>query len=141
MKAQSTSSVTVSPGCTGAGGPAPGGDDNERSPWELTDVQRHRMRSHNLDLFRDQGRRDQPPRQHQQVVDVNQREQDLRKECADLATELAFALQASGQRVDIRNVHAAAKKRFNKSQSELSLGELVRKRDWLQRCLRSRRLM
>lgn len=114
----------------------------ERSAWQLKDVQHHAMKTHNLDLFSQQ----RPAAfeidsSSTYVFDVNQREKELRKECAALATEVAFALQSDGKEFEIRDVHRRAKERFNKGQDELSLHELIRKKEWLERCLRSRRLI
>ena len=75
------------------------------------------------------------------IVDVRQQEQNLRKECATLASELAFVLQAAGRPIEIRQIHAEAKRRFSKAQNELSIVELQRKRDWLQKCLSAERLV
>jgi superfamily II DNA or RNA helicase len=117
--------------------------ETERSAWHLKDVEHRTMKKHTLDLFdaRKNGYAVDalPPQTY--VVDVNQREKDLRRACADLANEVFFALQSDGKAVEIREVHMRAKQMFNKSQDELSLPELVRKKDWLERCLRSRRLL
>ncbi len=114
--------------------PAP----TERSAWELKEVQGRRMQSHSLELFPGQapGQGMLQVRRRPQVVDVNEQEKRLRKECAELATELAFILQ-----VEIREVHARAKQRLTKGQDQLSIRELTQKRAWLQRCLRARRFV
>ena len=76
------------------------------------------------------------------VVDVSRQEKELRQACAALATELSFVLQGDGRAVDVRAIHAEAKRRFaNKAQEQLSLQELARKRDWLEKCIRARRLV
>ncbi len=123
------------------------------SRWELKHVEQHRMKSHALELFPGYGEAGtqlylrelhQPPpavaesRPH--TVDVGEHEKRLRKECAALASELAFALGAAGKALGIRDVHAEAKRRFGKGQNELSLKELEQKRAWLERCLRNGRL-
>lgn len=118
----------------------PSKEPTERSPWQLKGVARGRVQSHRHERFGG-GRGGDGSASRPQVMDVNAREQKLRKECAELASEVAYALQAEGQNVPIRRVHAKAKKRFSKAQDELSIGELIRKRRWLQRCLRSRRLI
>lgn len=122
--------------------PPPAREPSEHSVWELKAVEHRKMRTHSLEHFPGYTRpaREQPPAQPQ-VVDVNQREKELRKECAALASELCFLLQGNGQAVDIRTIHAEAKKRFSKAQKNLSIPELTRKRDWLERCLRARRLL
>jgi superfamily II DNA or RNA helicase len=115
----------------------------EQSAWALKDVEHRTIKKHTLDLF--DARKNgyavdaAPPQTY--VVDVNQREKDLRRACADLANEVFFTLQSDGKAVEIREVHMRAKQMFKKSQDELSLPELVRKKDWLERCLRSRRLL
>jgi hypothetical protein len=43
--------------------------------------------------------------------------------------------------IHIRDVHAKAKDRFRKAQSDMSLTLLKRKKRWLQRCLRSKRFV
>jgi superfamily II DNA or RNA helicase len=118
-------------------------EPTDREPWHLKRVEHRSMQTHRLDVsseamhWRSQPYADDAP----QVVDVNQREQDLRKECAELATEVAYALQARGKDVTIRAVHARAKQQFSKAQGDLSLPELERKRRWLQKCLRNKRLL
>ncbi len=117
-------------------------EPSERSAWQLKEVQHHAMKTHNLDLFSHQrSTAVEAGNPDTYVFDVNQREKELRKECAALATEVAFALQSDGKGLEIRDVHRRAKERFNKGQDELSLGELIQKKEWLERCLRSRRLL
>lgn len=109
------------------------------SPWELTDVKNRTLKTHSVDFHHKT-----PPKREEEpsyVTDVNKLEKELRKECAGLASELAFALQADGRSIEIREIHAAAKQRFSKAQSNLSIRELNQKRDWLERCLRSRRIL
>ena len=127
---------------------------SERSAWELKQVKHQKTKSHALELFPGaevgsgqlylRELHAAPPPQTsapQHAVDVNAREKELRKACAELASELAFALEADGRPVAIREVHAQAKRRLAKGQSQLSLGELEQKRRWLERCLRARRLL
>jgi superfamily II DNA or RNA helicase len=131
----------------GSGGAPPG--EREQSAWELKDVHTHRMRSHSLDLFPGYGaeagtlmlREVASPRSAQaQAIDVNEVEKQLRKDCAALASELYYVLQAEGQYVEIRDIHARAKKHLQKSQGDLSIIELEKKKKWLERAIRSRRL-
>ena len=113
--------------------PAP----SERSAWELKDVEHRRMKTHSLDHMAPAAiQHTAPPR----MIDVNQQEKDLRRDCAELASELSFVLQGEGQAVSIRRIHGEAKRRFSKAQDELSLRELEQKKRWLERCLRARRL-
>jgi hypothetical protein len=50
-------------------------------------------------------------------------------------------LQDRGKNVSIRDVHASAKKRFKKSQKEMPLALLKKKKQWLKRCLQMKRLV
>lgn len=122
--------------------PPPAREASEHSVWELKGVEHRKMRTHSLEQLARYGRPggiggDGPP-EDDYVVDVNAREKELRKQCAALASELAFVLPGDS---DIRAIHAEAKRRFSKSQKNLSIQELVQKRDWLERCLRARRLL
>ncbi len=118
------------------------------STWELREVQHRDMTMYSLELFPEyakplpeqkSGRREEQPN-GENIVDVTRREQELRQECANLAARLAFILKSIGQSVEINFIHAEAKRKFAKAQEELSLNELTRKRDWLERCILSRRL-
>ncbi len=75
------------------------------------------------------------------AVDVSAREKLLRKQCAELASELVHTLGATPRPATVREVHARAKQVVGGAQSTLSLGELERKRRWLERCLTARRLL
>ncbi len=119
--------------------PPPGQGEREASPWELTGVEHRTLRTHSVDFHHKTPPREAEPASH--VTDVNQREKVLRRECAGLASDLSYALQADGRSVEIRSIHAEAKRRFSKAQQDLSIQELTQKRDWLERCLRSRRLL
>ena len=114
-------------------------DPQEASPWELKDVTHRTLKTHSVDFHHVTPPPRREPAAH--VMDVNRREKELRKECAGLASELAYALQADGRPVEVRDIHAAAKQRFSKAQQDLSIPELTQKRAWLERCLRSRRLI
>lgn len=121
-------------------------DQSERAPWHLKDVAGRRPERHRHERINDRrpggrGTGTGDDRPQQQVTDVNARETKLRRECADLANELAYTLQADGQGTSIRRVHSAAKERLGKAQGDLSVGELMRKRRWLKKCLRARRLV
>ena len=126
---------------------APATAPSEQSPWELTSVQQRDSRTHSLERFYVRSsstfHREIPAPEPEavQVIDVNERERELRKECARLASELSFFLQGRGMNVDVREIHARAKLRLAKSQGSLSLGELEKKQQWLERCLRSGRLL
>ena len=75
------------------------------------------------------------------AVDVAARERELRRECAELARDLAFALDVPGRPVGPRDVHRTAKERLAKAQGDLSLGELERKKVWLERSIRAGRMV
>jgi superfamily II DNA or RNA helicase len=128
---------------------APAGPAVGPSGWELKAVRNHDIRTHSLhagagtvrssrDFHNDVPSRREPPAA---AVDVNARERQLRKECARLASELSFFLAGRGQEVPVREVHARARQRLGKAQGELSIGELERKRVWLERCLQAGRLV
>jgi hypothetical protein len=74
-------------------------------------------------------------------LDIKAQEEQLRKECAELATELAYILQDRGKSVSIRDVHGAAKRKFGKGQAGMSLQTLRQKKRWLERCQRLRRFV
>lgn len=135
-----------------AGAPPP--QAPQRSAWELKHVAHQRTKSHALELFPGSGEGSRqlhlrelyaapPPQAPEpaQAMDVNAREKELRKACAELASEVAFALEAEGRPVAIREVHARAKRQLSKGQAQLSIRELEQKRRWLERCLRARRLL
>lgn len=113
---------------------------SEHSVWELKEVEHRKMRTHSLEQLAGYARTARDEREPQ-VVDVGQREKDLRKACAALAAELTFVLQGDGRPVDVRVIHAEAKRRFARAQKDLSVQELAQKRDWLEKCIRARRLL
>jgi superfamily II DNA or RNA helicase len=120
---------------------------DERSEWALTGVDEGDIETHRLEL-EGNGRDSNLQVQRQpfeepdpDTLDLSAREEELRKECAELATQVAHALENRGMDVHIRDVHAKAKERFRTAQSDMSLQLLKRKKKWLQRCLRSRRLL
>lgn len=120
-------------------------DEDDRSEWALTgvdqsDIETHRVEldghgeNSNLRVERQPFERPDPD-----SLDVSAQEEKLRKECSTLATRLAYALQDRGMDVQIQDVHAKAKRRFNKPQSDMSLDLLKRKKRWLKRALRMKR--
>ncbi len=122
--------------------PAP----TEVSLWELKDVQSQAIQTHTMDLQRTNGIRavthePPPPKEAAYAHDVRRQENLLRKECASLASQLAFTLQAAGRTLTSREIHAEAKRRLTKAQAQLSIKELEAKRDWLEKCLRAGRLV
>lgn len=135
------------------GGEGPPGKAQEHSRWELTNVHNQRIRSHSLELFDGSGEgrgtlylkelHAAPPRQPAaaHVIDVNQREKELRKACAELASELHYMLAADGTYASIAEIHGRAKQRLFKAQKQLSIRELEQKRRWLERCVRLRKLL
>lgn len=117
------------------------GAPSEHSVWELKEVEHRKIRTHSLEQLAGLARPGGDGAAESYVIDVNQRERELRKVCAALASELTFVLQADGRPVDIRTIHAEAKRRFSGAQKDLSLQELAKKRDWLEKCIRARRLV
>jgi hypothetical protein len=121
--------------------------DDDPANWSLTGVSESNFSTHRVAM--DEDRPDSELRVEQQpfqrpdpsTLNVSAQEDKLRKTCADLATEVAYALQDRGRDVAIRDVHAAAKQRFKKSQGDMSLRLLKQKKQWLQRCLRAKRLI
>jgi superfamily II DNA or RNA helicase len=121
--------------------------NDEASEWALTGVNEGEIETHRLELEDSRSNANlQVKRQpfeapDPDTLDVSAREEELRQECSELATQVAYALQNRGMDVHMRDVHAKAKDRFRKAQSDMSLDQLKRKKQWLQRCLRSRRLV
>ena len=120
---------------------------DERSEWALTGVDEGDIETHRLEL-EDNGRDSNLQVQRQpfeepdpDTLDLSAQEEELRKECSELATQVAHALENRGMDVHIRDVHAKAKDRFRTAQSDMSLELLKRKKKWLQRCLRSKRFV
>ncbi|MBS1913335.1 MAG: DEAD/DEAH box helicase family protein [Bacteroidetes bacterium] len=115
------------------------------SMWELRQVEHRDMQTHSLELFPEYARPlETEPHAAQAtaaVVDVSRREQELRQECANLASRLSFQLKSTGRIIEVSTIHAEAKRRFAKAQGDLSLNELTRKRDWLIRCIDARKLL
>ena len=116
----------------------------ERSRWELAHVEHHRSQRHALALEttakgQQLALREMPTRPA--ALDVNAREKQLRKDCAELANELSKAIVASASAPSIRAIHARAKERIGASQAELSLPQLELKKRWLEKCLKYGRLL
>lgn len=119
------------------------------SMWELKEVQHRDMQTHILELFPEYGRPEAQipapppkPKSHANyALDVSRQEQELRQECAILASKLSFILKSFGRTIEVSTIHAEAKRRFSKAQGDLSINELTRKRDWLIRCIDARRLL
>ena len=122
-------------------------EQSERSEWAVTSVSESEFETHRVELEQSgtqsslKVRRQRFNRPDPGALDIKAQEDKLRKECASLASELAYALQDRGMDLHIRDVHARAKRRFGTAQSGMSLRLLRRKRDWLKRCLRMRRLV
>jgi hypothetical protein len=120
---------------------------DDRSEWALTGVNEGEIETHRLEL-EDNGRDSNLQVERQpfeepgsDALDLSAQEEALRQECSELATQVAYALQNRGMDVHMRDVHAKAKDRFRKAQSDMSLKLLKRKKKWLKRCLRSKRLV
>lgn len=118
-------------------------NDGERSRWAMTSVSENQFETHRVELEGSgdlRVRRQAFERPDPASLDMKAQEEKLRKECAHLATDLAYALQDRGKNVSIRDVHAKAKKRFGKSQGSMSLQLLEKKKQWLERCHQMKRL-
>jgi hypothetical protein len=121
-------------------------EDTERSEWALTGVDESDIETHRLEL-EDNGsdsnlhvQRQPFERPDPNSLDVSAQEEELRQECSSLASRLAYTLQDRGMDVHERDIHARAKERFRKPQSDMSLKLLRRKKQWLKRCLQMKRL-
>lgn len=119
-------------------------DASERSRWAVTSVSENQFETHRLEMEQRSGNlrvhRQEFERPAPSGLDVKAQEEKLRKECAQLASELAYILQVRGKHVSIRDVHAHAKRRFGKGQSGMSLRLLKQKKQWLERCQRMKKL-
>lgn len=115
----------------------------QESMWELTDVQHGGTETHSLELFPDPSRTVQPKAvpAMEKVMDVAAREQELRQECANLASKLMFSMRSIGRPIEVSTIHAEAKRRFAKAQEHMSIPELTKKRDWLSQCIAARKLV
>ena len=120
-------------------------DDSERSAWAVTSVSESQFETHRLEMDGTQSslrvRRQQFERDGAASLDISAQEEKLRKECSELANELAHALQNRGRDLHIRDVHIEAKKRFGTKQSAMSLKLLKQKKRWLERCVRMKRFV
>ena len=114
------------------------------SPWQLRGVEHRDIQTHSLELF-PEFVKDEPMTtiviDQPSALDVRQREQELRQECAHLAQQLAHVLRSAGRPTEVAYIHAEAKKLFTKAQEELSLKELTRKKGWLERSINARRML
>ncbi|MFN8367411.1 MAG: DEAD/DEAH box helicase family protein [Candidatus Kapaibacterium sp.] len=109
--------------------------------WELQDVAQSNFSSHELSLFPELMGAAISRIPDGNVTNVSEREHQLRMECSDLAQKLTHILKSHGRRVEVSQVHAEAKKRFGKAQEEMSLPELLKKKDWLERGIKARRII
>ncbi len=125
--------------------PEKANDADGRSHWSVTSVSESQFETHRLEMDESGPNSSLRVRRQQfdggTSLDVNAREDALRTECAELATQLAYALQNRGRDLHIRDIHARAKRRFGKAQSAMSLKLLTQKKRWLERCLRMKRLV
>jgi len=120
---------------------------DDRSSWAVTSVSESQFETHRLELNR-RGRdaalhvRRQPYQEPDpSAMDISAREEELRKELSEAATDLAYLLQDRGKDVSIRDVHAAAKRRFQVAQADMSIQLLEKKKQWLRRCAQMKRLI
>ena len=108
--------------------------------WELTEVEQHNMFTHNLQLF-GEPQDTATQRSAPSIINVAEREQQLRQECSQLASRLTTILRNSGKSLQISHIHAESKKRFGKPQELMSIPELLQKKAWLDRCLMARKIV
>ncbi len=124
--------------------PQKASSDGERSRWNVKSVSESEFETHRVEMEGSgelRVRRQAYERPDPSSLDVKAQEEQLRTECAELATELAYILQDRGRSVSIRDVHGAAKRKFGAGQAEMSLQTLRQKKRWLERCQRMRRLV
>ncbi len=77
-------------------------------------------------------------------LNIAERERLLRQECSALAVRLARTLESSNAadtRTMISKIHTAAIRKFTKAQEQMSVPELLKKREWLEQCLAARRIV
>lgn len=77
-------------------------------------------------------------------LNIAERERLLRQECSAMAARLARILEstnAADTRTMISKIHTAAIRRFTKAQEQMSVPELLKKRDWLEQCITARRIV
>jgi superfamily II DNA or RNA helicase len=131
----------------GEGGDGTGERAIQHSVWELKSVTQGASQTTSIEQmpgYRSSAAFHQAPPVPEAApvaLDVAARERALRRECAELARDLAFALDAPGRPVGPRDVHRIAKERVAKAQGDLSLGELERKKVWLERSIKAGRLV
>ncbi|MEM6328120.1 MAG: DEAD/DEAH box helicase family protein [Bacteroidota bacterium] len=118
-------------------------DAPERNAWTLHSVRdagRTTLRQEQIPGYRSSAHFHQHAPEAEQaapVYDIAKQERQLRLACAELAKELAFALDAP-----VSHVHAAWKRQTRgQAQAEASVVALGKKRTWLERCLRAGRLV
>lgn len=85
------------------------------------------------------------PSQDESVhLNIAERERTLRQECSALAARLARSLEGTmigDSRTVISKIHSAAIRRFTKTQEQMSVPELLKKREWLEQCISARRIV
>lgn len=135
--------------------------DNAQS-WELVAVEHDEIATHALELFEGSMRPTpvvkkkakkkleplfaiDPARDSlKHALNIAAQERELRQECSTLAVQLARLLPApsnTSQASAISQIHAAAIKRFHKAQEQMSVPELVKKREWLLECIKRKRVL
>ncbi|MCB0712203.1 MAG: DEAD/DEAH box helicase family protein [Ignavibacteriae bacterium] len=120
----------------------------KQSLWDLAAVQHADSQTHILELFPEYATRgggsgggDQLSNIDDYILDVGKAEEKLRSDCAAMAAKLSFMLEARGEKVEPRDIHSEAMRRFAKSQGRLSIEELKKKKSWLERCITMRKLI
>jgi superfamily II DNA or RNA helicase len=130
--------------------------------WQLADVEQQSIETHSLVLFdgfmrptpvvkrsaKKSGQHggqtvasgESPEEAHQHGLsgvnglNIAERERELRQECSFLASRVGKNLFPNDPAA-VSRVHGAAIRKFAKNQEQMSIPELLNKRDWLQRCL------
>jgi len=123
-------------------------EDSDRSAWSMQRVSEGSFETHRVELEnsgrlrvrREAFEGSQPAAPERNGLDVKAREEQLRKECSELASSLAFLLQDRGKSIHIRDVHQKAKERFRVKQADMSIQQLEKKKKWLKRCTQMKRL-
>lgn len=136
--------------------------------WQLADVEHQSIETHSLVLFdgymrptpvvkrsaKDSAKQNglfqsgeestQIPHQHGLSgiggLNIAERERELRQECSLLAVRLGKMLYPNDPTA-VSRVHGAAIRKFSKNQEQMSIPELLKKHDWLQRSISAQRLV
>lgn len=109
--------------------------------WQLEEVEHSSTSMHELTLFGNTNGLAITKKQEANIMNVSEREHELRIECSLLAQKLTTILRSHGRKVEVNHIHAESKKRFGRAQEEMSIAELLRKKAWLEQCIKSRKVV